>query len=256
MHAVVYIMFGKKCTNCGKRIGKDFDFCPYCGYVVKKERGGLLDNIEELYAPEEMGMSDIEQLTRDIGKSLGFDFIDRFPFNHIVKKLGKDIEKQFKDIDKEIAMKKIKGKEEVTRKNGTEIRKTSFPGGFSIQIRIGGAVPEHILPEPTFPRKQLPAKQFLIYPEKLSKKHGKLATLPRREPETKVRRLTDKIVYEISMPGVKSIKDVTVNKLENSIEIKAVTKDMAYFKLIPISLPLKKYYFEGEKLILELSPEE
>ena len=82
----------------------------------------------------------------------------------------------------------------------------------------------------------------------------KLAKLPRKEPETKVRRLTDKIIYEINLPGVKSLKNITVNKLENSIEIKAISKDRAYFKLIPIALPLIRYYLKKESLFLELKP--
>jgi len=54
------------------------------------------------------------------------------------------------------------------------------------------------------------------------------------------------------MPGVKSIKDVSVNQLENSIEIKAVAKDNSYFKLIPINLPVLDYELSEEKLVLEL----
>ena len=88
----------------------------------------------------------------------------------------------------------------------------------------------------------------------MKKEQERIARLPREEPETKIRRLTDKIIYEVYIPGVKSLKDVTVNRLENSIEIKAISQDRAYFKLIPVSLHLKRYYLKEEKLILELSP--
>ncbi len=40
-------------------------------------------------------------------------------------------------------------------------------------------------------------------------------------------------------------------KLENSIEIKAITKDKAYFKIIPLNLPIINYNILKEKLILE-----
>jgi hypothetical protein len=66
--------------------------------------------------------------------------------------------------------------------------------------------------------------------------------------------MTNKIIYEVDLPGVKNEKDIIITKLENSIEIKAFTKDTAYLKLIPISLPIKNYFLEKNKLILELTP--
>ena len=47
---------------------------------------------------------------------------------------------------------------------------------------------------------------------------------------------------------------MAIIRLENSIEIKALAKDKAYFKLIPISLPIKDYIIEDERLIIELIP--
>ena len=41
-------------------------------------------------------------------------------------------------------------------------------------------------------------------------------------------------------------------KLENSIEIKALAKNKAYVKRIPINLPIINYDFSKEKLVLEL----
>jgi len=43
---------------------------------------------------------------------------------------------------------------------------------------------------------------------------------------------------------------------ENSIEIKAFSKDKAYFKFLPIALPLLGYKLLKEKLILELGERE
>ena len=65
--------------------------------------------------------------------------------------------------------------------------------------------------------------------------------------------MSNKVIYEIELPGVKSTEDVSIIKLENSIEIKAVTKDKSYFKLLPIKLPISGYKVADEKLILELS---
>jgi len=80
----------------------------------------------------------------------------------------------------------------------------------------------------------------------------RFSKLPKKEPKTNIRRLSNNVIYEINMPGVKSIRDVSIVKLENSIEIKAVAKDKAYFKLIPVNLPISDYELEKGKLILEL----
>jgi HSP20 family molecular chaperone IbpA len=80
--------------------------------------------------------------------------------------------------------------------------------------------------------------------------------LKQHEPKTNIRRLSDKVVYEIDLPEVKSIEDVSINQLENSIEIKAVTEDKAYSKIIQIALPIINYDLVKEKLILELGTKE
>jgi len=54
------------------------------------------------------------------------------------------------------------------------------------------------------------------------------------------------------MPGVKSMKAVSIIQLENSIEIKALAKDKVFHKIIPINLPIRKYNLEKGKLVLEL----
>ena len=53
------------------------------------------------------------------------------------------------------------------------------------------------------------------------------------------------------MPGVKSIKDISIAKLETSIEVKAVAKNKAYLKIIPIKLLIINYEFSKDNLILE-----
>ncbi len=89
----------------------------------------------------------------------------------------------------------------------------------------------------------------------------KFAGLPKKEPETNIRRLSNKIVYEIKMPDVKSIEDVSITQLESSIEIKALAtpkrkKKYVYSKIIPVNLPIKKYNLLKEKLVLELETQE
>jgi HSP20 family molecular chaperone IbpA len=80
----------------------------------------------------------------------------------------------------------------------------------------------------------------------------KFATLPKQEAKTSIRRLSDKLICEIELPGVKSIEDISVINLESSIEIKALAKDKVYIKRIPMKLPIINYSLTKGKLILEL----
>jgi len=59
----------------------------------------------------------------------------------------------------------------------------------------------------------------------------KISELPKKEPKTILKRLGDKIIYEIEMPEVKSLNDVLINNLENSIEIKAIGEKLIYSKI-------------------------
>lgn len=79
--------------------------------------------------------------------------------------------------------------------------------------------------------------------------------LPRKEPKTNLRRFSDKVIYEISMPGIESDDDVSVTRLENSIEVKGVSKKNSYKKVIPINLPITSYDISKGKLVLEMSGE-
>ena len=54
------------------------------------------------------------------------------------------------------------------------------------------------------------------------------------EPETKIQRHRDKQTITLNMPDVKSLEDIEIKQLSQSIEIKAFAGDKAYFKLIPI----------------------
>lgn len=245
-------MFGKKnkkikCARCGKKIEKKFDYCPYCGYNPKQKAA----------------VGEFKDFSREIEKAMKMPFLVKFPFRHIVKQLEKQIDAQMREYDKNLDKKEFNKID----MNKIDMKKMPRVSGISISVSGGDGEPiirvrnmgngngnrdGKIIPINKISKVQ---KGIGSLPSKLSKsKAEKFSKLPKSEPETKVRRLTDKIVYEINLPGVKTIKDVIINKLENSIEIKAFSKDKAYFKLIPISLPLKKYRLEQEKLILELVP--
>jgi len=63
--------------------------------------------------------------------------------------------------------------------------------------------------------------------------------------------LPDKIIYELEIPEIKSLDDISILQLENSIEVKAVAKEKAYAKIIQIGLPVIGYGITKDNLFLE-----
>lgn len=237
-------MFGKKIQcRCGKKVNASFNYCPYCGLNLKKK-------IEQDKARDKQ----IDDMTKEIEKAFNIPFFMKFPFEKLVKHMMKDIDKQFRDYDEMLT--KIQSQQPNIVTSGISINIKSGPGGEPIiQVKQFGSPGEKTYREETIDKEK---EEKIKLPKTITKiaeaEAAKHAKLPREEPETKVRRLTDKIIYEISLPGVKNEKNIFINKLQNSIEIKAFAKDKAYFKLIPLGLPIKNYKLEKEKLILELKP--
>lgn len=221
-------MFNKKiCKKCGRKIDKNYEFCPYCGNKLKKS--------------EDWGL---------LGKEDDFESINEFRvpkgFNILFNSLVKNIDKQFKELDRGI---------------GEENNISPKKGGISISISTSGSHPPKIRVNsfgnaPQFKKKEKEIKKQIKEVKNLPQTNLRnFSKLPREEPSTSIRRLSDRIIYEIKIPGVKSIKNISINRLENSIEIKAVSKNKAYFKLIPINIPIRDYNLEKGKLVLELDTE-
>ena len=226
-------MFNKKCSRCARKISKEFEFCPYCGFNIKKE------NNEKNYGF--LGKDD----------NMGFpDFQMPFGFNNLFNSLLKQIDKQFQSLDKEIGKEykeeRIKVKPVLSR--GISISISSCNGKKpEVKVRGFGPSYENLIQQAE------QSKEVKIKPQIISEETArKFAKFPRKEAETNVRRMSNKIIYEISLPGVSSLKEIILNKLENSIEIKAFSKDKVYVKLLPVKLPILGYKLEDEKLILEL----
>ncbi len=228
----------KKCKVCGSKVEKGYDFCPHCGSSLK-EKEGLLDEIDEM------------------NENNGFGFgmnLNSFPFNDLMKKLTKDLERSFQDIDKQI---KVDDKKNKMASGGLSISITSNNGAPQIKVKSFGDDMQGIKIDgmPIFPEAPKQMKQQSIKEKKLTKEQqSRIENLQKTEPQTSVRRLANKVIYEIDLPGVKE-KDVIINKLQNSIEIKALAKDRIFFKLIPVSLPILRHNLKNNKLVLELRPE-
>ncbi len=232
------MLFRKKCARCARKISKEFDFCPYCGTDFRQEK-----------------MAEKEKDYGFLGKD-DFIFKDEFkmPFNFnnlvnpklfksgLFSSVFKEVEKQLREADKEMKLPE----------------KMQNASGISISISVNGEKPEIKVNKfgPGFQDIETEkSKEKKILKHKITaEKARKFAKLPKKEAKTEIRRLSNKVIYEVELPGVKKLEDVIINKLENSIEIKAFGKDSVYFKLIPINLPILDYKLKNEKLILELRP--
>ena len=79
----------------------------------------------------------------------------------------------------------------------------------------------------------------------------RMSGLPRVEGKADVRRLSDRVVYEIKAPGVDSVNDVFFSKLESGYEVKAIGKKKVYVNSLPVNLPLRGYALRDNKLVVE-----
>jgi|TARA_B100001971_G_C18150355_1_gene515471 HSP20 family molecular chaperone IbpA len=212
-------MFGKKeCTNCGEKINDKCKFCSNCGDFIdkkfKKNNSGMLG--------ENDSTNEFENFSNSIFSGVGG------------KMIGKMLESAMKMLEKEM-------QKEIKRKDfQPKVDYKMFINGKRINLNHENS--KRIKNE----RKEIPSSEL---PQGNWKK---FSGLPKKDPSTNVRRFSDKVIYEIYMPGVKSEKDLSIIKLENNIEIKGVSKNKVYKKLIPMNFPITNYNLFKGKLVLEL----
>jgi HSP20 family molecular chaperone IbpA len=208
----------KKCTNCGRSVKEDFNFCPYCG--------------------EELEEREVEE-------------IEFKPFS-----IFEDIEKEFERIDKMFSSSELFKFPKIrfgsiTRGGGISITIHSATGRKpEVKVKTFG---EYKKFEPEIKRKlgiKAPVEEVEEEEEKKPTKVPKIT----EEPETKVEKADGKLLITVKLPGVKSEEDIKIRKLEQSIEIRAFVDDKAYFTLVPIKSGMKilDKSFKDEVLKIEL----
>jgi HSP20 family molecular chaperone IbpA len=212
-------MFKKiECKRCKKKIHSQYEFCPYCGISLNenfKKDWGMLGKSDEM--DNAFGISN---------SMFGGDMFGKM-LSGAMRMLQKEMQK--------------------------EIKNNNFKPRTNLRLMINGKEVNlnNIQNQNKFKSVKKEIKNIKL-PSMFSQENmKKFSSLPREEPLTNIRRLSDKMIYEINLAGVKSINDITIIKLENSIEIKAIAKDKSYFKLISISLPIMNYNFSKGKLVLE-----
>jgi len=203
----------KKCKLCSSRIKEEFSYCPYCGHH-------LLSKEEELREFGMLGKNDShENLSENPFASLGItDKLINTVLSSLMKNMNKQMRGALSDENAEI---------------------TQLPNG--IKIRINTNIPKA---KPQKPQKQTARK---ISDEQLKK----LTEFPREIAKSKVRRLSDKVVYELSASGVESPDNIFFSKLESGYEVKAIGKKKVYVNSLPIELPLRGFAIEKDKILVE-----
>ena len=233
------------CQRCGSKIEKGWAFCPRCGF---RQGGDFFGDILSRMRKE------LAQMNRLFEKD-----IEAF-----------DLSPWFRDMEKRNILK--------------EGGKAAFPpivlnpkgSGFTIKIiQSGGNEPKISVNtfgdvdkdkikkelgqmgiwQPDFQSREKPA-----YPESKeghSQAHQASLVHPAvtEEPKTTVKRTATNVAVFMELPGVKSESDITVSELENSIEVKALAGDKAYFKILtkPPQFRLVKKVFSKGTLHMDFS---
>ncbi len=207
-------MFGRKnCPHCDKNVKESFDFCPKCGKSLRTPE-------QEMDDFGLLGKSDEVAGAPGIGGG-GFSITDKF-VNSIFNSLMKSLEKQM-------------------RQSGSDAEIQNFPSGVTIRVGMPGAKTAKESRE----RKQSRIQK--ITQEQINRMTG----LPRVEAPSSMKRLGDKIVYELKAAGINSLDDVFVSKLAEGYEIKAIGLKKVYVNSLPVELPLQGYTLHDKGLTLE-----
>jgi hypothetical protein len=224
-------MFGKrKCAHCNRKVEKDFDFCPYCSNPLNKEDYGLLGKDDGFL-----------NLNPFLGKStggIGNSFMEKMMSNAI-KMIEKEI--QNSSIEQNLRRKEVNPNIQSKFELFINGKRVNLPGNISgLQIE---EIPGNKITQ------KIPQKSRIPKVSEETLKNS--AKLPRKEAKSHVTRTSNKVIYELETPGLVSLNNVLVNKLESSIEIKAYTEKAVYFKTLPVKLPLMQYSLKEDKIILE-----
>jgi len=250
---------GMQCPVCGTRIEKEWGFCPRCGSRIS---GDFFDEIfsrmrKELAEMNKLLEKDIEAF--DLSpwfKDMGMDRKANPKRSGFTIKIVQTGSKQpdisvrtFGDVDKSKLKKEINelGGWNSLKEGGTE------EGRRPLTPSVKSAAFSRESKESS-----QPAKRSFFRPGKPEKPEEKLVIkgpMKTEEPKTSVARSASKVVVSIHLPGVESEKDIEVSELENSVEVKALAKDKAYFKILtkPSQFRLSSKSFEKGILHMEFS---
>jgi len=212
---------GQACIKCGTENSKKHNFCHSCG-------ASMLSPEKELKEYGLLGRSDLNSQEQDpLSDNLGF--FDKM-MNSMMESLVKTLDKQMR----------------MTPMNMERAEVQTTPNG--IRIKIG----PQMVQQPQQNAHKTKTQKRQITEEQISR----MSTLPRVKAPGKVKRLSDRVVYEMTTPGVNTTDDVFISKLENGYEIKAIGTKKIYVNSFPLNLPLRRLVITKNKLSVEFHPEE
>jgi HSP20 family molecular chaperone IbpA len=216
------------CQNCGTDVEEEWRYCPKCGAGLAK-RHEILERFPSL-SPSQDFLEDIEREFRRM--------------NRLFRRMEpsrRSLEEFFKEPSWEGGGISIHVSSETGKEPKVEVRAFGDLKGQEREIMrrlgIGEAAPG---------------------PGEKREEEGKQRPIPKvtEEPETKVQRVGDRILFHIKVPGVESLEDVEIQKLTESIEVRAYTEGKAYFTLlsIPRDIRILDTKLEYGILTIEMGP--
>jgi HSP20 family molecular chaperone IbpA len=212
-----------KCPRCGHDAEKNWKYCPKCGMVLA--RNGFFSgffNLDKMFDRMHRQMDDVNKMF-----DKNFEVFDLRPMFREGKP-GRNVS------GFTVKISRIGGKEpkvsvrtfgdvdnKAVQKEVKELAQVSGAGSGTVKQ------PKRVFPSPRYTE----------------------------EPKTSIRKLESKVVVEIEIPDVKSEEDIQIDELENSVEVKAVAGDKAYFKILtkPADHTVTGKKFEKGRLIIEFS---
>lgn len=210
-------MFKKKCPTCKEKVERKFSYCPWCGVYLKKKNSpedyGMIGDSDELQ---------LQQAANDLKLPFGFNGI----FNSLMKQLEKEI-------------------------SGMDDGTGQKPKGFKIQISTGMPKMQAMNQAQTEQTRRVSSIE--TFNEKVSEEEQEKRSRLKQVPaKSTIRRLPEGLIYEIETPGVTAKKDITLTKLEQSLELKAYAKDKCYVKKLPAKVEILGMAIKGGKIFLRL----
>ncbi|MFH0829830.1 MAG: hypothetical protein V1887_01560 [Candidatus Aenigmatarchaeota archaeon] len=240
-----------KCRDCDASIQADWDFCPRCGVSVKEK--------DDMAPPGWHEERFDGQNENDMAPSRGRDGQDRndiapfhepdeqdvFGLSDIFGQIEKQMQQQMQDMDRMFGQEMFAKPRIIVPKGGSGI-------SISINSSQGG---EPKISVKTFGNAKKMEPQIM---KELGVRNGGEEKIERpkmtAEPEMTVKNEKGKQVYTIALPDVKDERNIKVNRMPNSIEVRAKAGDKLYFKLFEVQpqLSIAEQKFSNGKLTLVL----
>lgn len=213
----VFNFYSMRCPSCGKEMEEGWRYCPRCGY---RKREGFFDSVFSRFRREMQEMD----------------------------KMPKMMEKEFESFDVSDMLRRPGGR-------GFTIKITSGTGMEpKVEVRTTGDVNKKEL-EKQLEGMGVPVQHIQRQKPEQIRKQEKPMMMPEKteEPETRVRRVDGRVLVEMLLPGVEE-RDIRIEEFENSIEVRAVGRGRAFFKIVtkPGNSSVLKREFKGGTLTLEV----